>query len=224
MPLSISLCGFGNRDYVSQFPYVRYYVVVKSFNILVSPRGSMCFRGMIFSLSGPCELLFLLCFTATWTLSCGECNVILVCVVFLCQWIFLFCVLCVWQCLWIVWWNNSQYLWVGLLFYLFICCVHMLVALISCVSLLSMVLFWTFHFTMYVPSCRMWVMFFLFCQQKKLEDVEDVRHHFLYKIYNDNRVNTLYNRRMKASLIFLIATCSVNVYKSNSNSCSIEWI
>ena len=27
-------------------------------NILVSPRGPMCFRGLIFSLSGPCELLF----------------------------------------------------------------------------------------------------------------------------------------------------------------------
>ena len=39
-------------------------------NMLVrnaSPRGPMCFRGMIFSLSGPCELLFLLCFIASWT-------------------------------------------------------------------------------------------------------------------------------------------------------------
>ena len=35
-------------------------------NILVknaSPRGPMCFRCLIFNLSGPCELLFLLCFT-----------------------------------------------------------------------------------------------------------------------------------------------------------------
>ena len=34
-------------------------------NILVSnasPRGPMCFRCLIFSLSGPCELLLLLCF------------------------------------------------------------------------------------------------------------------------------------------------------------------
>ena len=33
-------------------------------NILVrnaSPRGPMCFRYLIFSLSGPCELLFLHC-------------------------------------------------------------------------------------------------------------------------------------------------------------------
>ena len=38
-------------------------------NILVrnaSPRGPMCFRCLIFYLSGPCELLFLLCFIASW--------------------------------------------------------------------------------------------------------------------------------------------------------------
>ena len=36
-------------------------------NIIVrnaSPRGPMCF---IFNLSGPCELLFLLCFITSWT-------------------------------------------------------------------------------------------------------------------------------------------------------------
>ena len=39
-------------------------------NILVSnasPRGPMYFRCLIFSMSGPCELLFLLCFIASWT-------------------------------------------------------------------------------------------------------------------------------------------------------------
>ena len=39
------------------------------FNILVrnaSPRGPMCFRCLIFNLSGPCELLFLLCCIASW--------------------------------------------------------------------------------------------------------------------------------------------------------------
>ena len=39
-------------------------------NILVrtaSPRGPMCFRCLIFNLSGPYELLFLLCFIASWT-------------------------------------------------------------------------------------------------------------------------------------------------------------
>ena len=61
---------FWDRDYVSQLPGVRYYVFVKIIlNILVknaSPRGSMCFRCLIFSLSGPCKL-FLLCFIASWT-------------------------------------------------------------------------------------------------------------------------------------------------------------
>ena len=41
-------------------------------NILVknaSPRGPMCFRCLIFSLSGHCELLFLLCFVVSWTLE-----------------------------------------------------------------------------------------------------------------------------------------------------------
>ena len=40
------------------------------FNMFVkneSPRGLMCFRCLIFSLSEPCELLFLLCFIASWT-------------------------------------------------------------------------------------------------------------------------------------------------------------
>ena len=39
-------------------------------NILVrnaSVRGPMCFRCVIFSLSEPCEVLFLLCFIASWT-------------------------------------------------------------------------------------------------------------------------------------------------------------
>ena len=34
-----------------------------------SPRGHMCVRCLIFSLSGPCELLFLLCLIASWTLE-----------------------------------------------------------------------------------------------------------------------------------------------------------
>ena len=44
---------------------MRYYVGVKSnFNMLVrnaSPRGPMCIRYLMFSLSGLCVLLFLLC-------------------------------------------------------------------------------------------------------------------------------------------------------------------
>ena len=54
----------------------------------------MCFRYLMFSLSGPCELLFLLCFIASW--SCGECNVIslyFLCVALLMD-LFVWCVVC----------------------------------------------------------------------------------------------------------------------------------
>ena len=46
-------------------------------NILVrnaSPRGLMCFRCMILSLSGPCELLLLPLFYCLLDLRSGECN------------------------------------------------------------------------------------------------------------------------------------------------------
>ena len=45
-------------------------VLRAAFNMLVRnacPRGPMCFRCLMFSLSRPCELLFLLCFIASWT-------------------------------------------------------------------------------------------------------------------------------------------------------------
>ena len=51
---------FWDGDCISQLPYVWYYVGVKS------SRGPMCFRCMVLSLSGPCELLFFLCFIASW--------------------------------------------------------------------------------------------------------------------------------------------------------------
>ena len=74
---------------------MRYYVFVKSrFKHSVrnaSPRGPICFRCLIFSLSGPCELLFLLCFIASWTWEVV--SVVSVCFVLPCQWICLFCVL-----------------------------------------------------------------------------------------------------------------------------------
>ena len=84
----------------------------------VSPRGPMCFMCMMFSLSRPCEMLFLLL-----DLSCCECNVIslpflcfsvngFVCLACLtvfvyflvkqfaifCVWL-LFCCLMLWRCL-----------------------------------------------------------------------------------------------------------------------------
>ena len=47
-------------------------------NMLVrnaSPRGPMCFRCLIFNLSGPCELLFLLLFLLL-DLRSSECDVV----------------------------------------------------------------------------------------------------------------------------------------------------
>ena len=41
----------------------------------VSPRGPMCIRCLIFSLSGPCELLFFFVFCLL-DLRSGECNVV----------------------------------------------------------------------------------------------------------------------------------------------------
>ena len=52
VPLSVSLLGFGIANF-----HVRN----------ASPREPICFRCLIFSLSGPCDLLFLLCFIASWT-------------------------------------------------------------------------------------------------------------------------------------------------------------
>ena len=63
VPLSMSLLGFG---------YMRGIILVLRavFNMLVnnaSPRGHMCFRFLMFNLSGSCELVFVLCFIASWT-------------------------------------------------------------------------------------------------------------------------------------------------------------
>ena len=57
--------GFWDGDYVSQLPCVWYYVVVKN-NFKHTReecefKRAMCFRCLMSSLSGPCELLFLLC-------------------------------------------------------------------------------------------------------------------------------------------------------------------
>ena len=71
VPLVCVFVGFWDRDYVSQLPCVSIMFLLRAvLNILVrnaSPRGTMCFRCLIFNLSGPCELLFLLCFIASWT-------------------------------------------------------------------------------------------------------------------------------------------------------------
>ena len=71
MPLSMSLLGFGMGTMLANFHICGIMLVLRAvFNMLMrnaSPRGPMCFRYLMFSLSGPCELLFLLCFIASWT-------------------------------------------------------------------------------------------------------------------------------------------------------------
>ena len=63
VPLSVSLLGFGIGTMLANFHvYGIMFLLRAVLNILVriaSPRGPMCFRCLI--LSGPCELLFLLC-------------------------------------------------------------------------------------------------------------------------------------------------------------------
>ena len=62
VPLSMSLLGFGKGTTLANFHMCGIMLVLRAvFNMVVrnaNPRGTMCFRGMLFSLSGPCELLF----------------------------------------------------------------------------------------------------------------------------------------------------------------------
>ena len=71
VPLSMSLLGFVIGAMLANFYMCGIMLVLSAdFNMLVrnaSPRGPMCFRCLMFSLSGPSELLFLLCFIASWT-------------------------------------------------------------------------------------------------------------------------------------------------------------
>ena len=71
VPLSMSLLGFGMGTMLANFHMCGVMLVLRAvFNMLVrnaSPRGPMRFRCLMFNLSGPCELLFLLCFIASWT-------------------------------------------------------------------------------------------------------------------------------------------------------------
>ena len=67
----LSLLGFGIGTMLANFHMCGIMLVLRAMlNMLVrnaSPRGPMCFRCLMFSLSGPCELLFLLCFIVSWT-------------------------------------------------------------------------------------------------------------------------------------------------------------
>ena len=76
--LSMSLLGVGMGTMLANFHRGGIMLVLRAvFNILVrnaSPSGPMCFRCLLFNLSGPCELLFLL-FYCLLDLSCSECAV-----------------------------------------------------------------------------------------------------------------------------------------------------
>ena len=71
VPLSMSLLDFGMGTMLTNFHMCGIMLVLRAvLNILVrnaSLIGPMCFRYLMFNLSGHCELLFLLCFIAFWT-------------------------------------------------------------------------------------------------------------------------------------------------------------
>ena len=67
----LSLLGIEMGTMLANFHMCGIMLVLRLvFNMLVrnaSRRGPMCFRCLMFSLSGPWELLFLICFIASWT-------------------------------------------------------------------------------------------------------------------------------------------------------------
>ena len=64
MPLSMSLLCFGMGTMLPNFHMCGIMLMLREdFNMFArnaSPRRPMCFRCLMFNLSGPCELLFLL--------------------------------------------------------------------------------------------------------------------------------------------------------------------
>ena len=68
---SLCICWVWDGDDISQLPYVWYYVSVKSSFQHVreecESKRAYVFKCIMFSLSGPCELVFLLCFITSWT-------------------------------------------------------------------------------------------------------------------------------------------------------------
>ena len=71
VPMSMSMLGFGMWTILANFHMCGIMLVLRAvFNLLVrnaSPRWSTGFRCLMFSLSGFCVLLFLLCCIASWT-------------------------------------------------------------------------------------------------------------------------------------------------------------
>ena len=71
VPWYMTLLGFGMGTMLANFHMCGIMLLLRAvFNMAVSntiPRGPMCFRCLMFSLSGPCELLFFICCIASWT-------------------------------------------------------------------------------------------------------------------------------------------------------------
>ena len=71
VPLSMYLLSFRMGTMLANFHMCGIMLLLRAvFNMLVmnaSPRRPMCFKCLMFSLSGPCELLCLLCCIARWT-------------------------------------------------------------------------------------------------------------------------------------------------------------
>ena len=71
VPVSMPLLGIGMGTILANFHMCGIMLVLRAvLNMLVrnaTPRGPMCFRCLMFSLSGTCELLFLLCFITSCT-------------------------------------------------------------------------------------------------------------------------------------------------------------
>ena len=61
VPLSTSLLGFGMGTMLANLNMCGIMLVLRAvFNMIIrnaSPRGPLCFRYLMFNLSGPCELL-----------------------------------------------------------------------------------------------------------------------------------------------------------------------
>ena len=101
VPLSMSLVGYGMAIMLANFHMCGIMLLLRAvLNMLArnaSPRGPISFRCLIFSLSGPCELLFLLCFMASWTwVVVSVCYVVYPCMfcVSLSMALFVLCVAC----------------------------------------------------------------------------------------------------------------------------------
>ena len=71
VPLSMSLLSFEMETMLANLHMCGIMLVLRAvFSMLVrnaSPGGPMCSGCLMFNLSGPCELLFLLCFIASST-------------------------------------------------------------------------------------------------------------------------------------------------------------